>query len=108
MRIETDLKVKGAPSGSSEGEGSLNGIGGVKGRINLPKKWFAPYYLDAGTGQAKLTYQFMGGVGYQFEKVSTIMGYRYLKWTFDHDDNFGRALKEQILQGPYAGIVVRF
>jgi hypothetical protein len=108
LRMDADLSADALDLDLDEAEGSMNGIAGVKGMINLPKQWFATYYLDAGTGEAQLTYQLMGGVGYQFEKVTAAVGYRYLKWKFDQDDDLGEAFNELILQGPYAGVMFRF
>jgi hypothetical protein len=106
--VSTSLGPLPLPLDLDRAEGTWNGIAGIKGNIKLPKQWFANYYLDAGTGEAKLTYQLMGGVGYKFEKVSAIAGYRYIKWKFDRDDKLGRIFKELILQGPYAGVLFRF
>jgi hypothetical protein len=39
-------------------------IVGVKGRVNLGSSWFVPYYADVGTGDAHLTWQGIGGIGY--------------------------------------------
>ena len=40
---------------------------GVKGDINLTDKWYAPYYLDVGTGDSDFTWQIVAGVGYRFD-----------------------------------------
>ena len=53
--------------------GSLNlgvtkveGIGGVKGRINIPNsKFYLPFYLDAGGGSVPFTWQAYAGVAYK-------------------------------------------
>ena len=64
---------------------SLNrwdGIVGVKGRANLgaERKWFVPYYADVGTGQTKLTWQAVTGLGYQFDWGALALTYRYLDY----------------------------
>jgi hypothetical protein len=108
LRLDAEASIDPLDLDLDEATGSLNGIVGVKGKINLPKQWFSTYYIDAGTGQARLTYQLMGGVGYQFEKLAAVVGYRYLNWEFDSDDKLGGIFNEIILQGPYAGVSFRF
>ena len=67
--------------------GSLNlgvtkveGIGGVKGRINIPNsKFYLPFYLDAGGGSVPFTWQAYAGVAYKAVTwLDVSVGYRYL------------------------------
>ena len=62
-----------------------NAIIGAKGRFTFGDRhqWFAPYYLDVGTGQANLTWQALGGVGYSFsQQGDVILLWRYIDWHF--------------------------
>jgi len=59
-------------------------IVGVRGRARLGGgDWFVPYYLDIGTGQSDLTWQAMGGIGYQFRWGEVIGAYRHMDYRFD-------------------------
>jgi hypothetical protein len=60
--------------------GSLwNGIGGIRGRFNVPNsKFFFPCYLDAGGGGVPFTWQAYAGVGYQAGIADLSLGYRWL------------------------------
>jgi hypothetical protein len=63
-----------------------DGIVGIKGAFALGKGWFIPYYADIGTGESKLTWQMLGGVGYRYEWFSIRGVYRYLDYDLDKDD----------------------
>jgi len=39
-----------------------------------------PYYADVGTGQTKLTWQAVTGLGYQFDWGALALTYRYLDY----------------------------
>jgi hypothetical protein len=106
LYINTDIDVDIGPVtlGLDHSDSSWNGIVGVMGYINMPKQWYASYYADMGTGEAKSTYQVMGNFGYKFENLVVVAGYRYVEWNFDQDDNFGDLLDEFILQGPFVGM----
>lgn len=109
--IETSVKLTaGGPLGNaqkvsvSESDHVWDGIVGAKGQLRLTDSWFVPYYADVGTGQSDLTYQLFSGVGYQFDRVDAILGWRYTKWKFDDDT----MLKDLDLNGPMAGLRYRF
>lgn len=104
LKADMDIDVGPFTFGMDGSEHSWNGIVGAMGYIHMPKQWYASYYADVGTGDAKLTYQIMGNVGYKFEKTVLVAGYRYMAWTFDRDDNFGSIIDEFILQGPFVGM----
>jgi hypothetical protein len=63
-----------------------DGIVGIKGSFALGKGWFVPYYADIGTGESKLTWQMLGGVGYRYEWFSISGVYRHLEYDLDKDD----------------------
>jgi hypothetical protein len=56
---------------------------GVKGRFVFgeDRKWFAPYYLDVGTGDSDRTVQAMAGLGYSFGWGDVVGAWRYLDYT---------------------------
>lgn len=84
--------VPGLPPAARSGTATVSinqwdAIAGVKGRINLgtDRKWFLPYYIDVGTGQSRLTWQAVAGIGYQFGWGSVIAAWRYLDYDFKSD-----------------------
>jgi len=81
-----------------------DGIVGLKGEVILAKNWSLPFYLDVGTGETDLTWQAVGSLAYKFEKIDVVVGYRYLEWNFDDNDIFD----DLNINGPYAGIKIRF
>jgi len=83
----------------------------VAGRLILPfadgtSPWFASLYGDVGGGpNGDLTFQFFGGIGYDFSKaIGAFAGYRYLNISHSagrFDYRFGQ-------QGPMLGVALRF
>ena len=62
-------------------------------------------YADIGAGGSDLTYQFMGGVNWEFNEGYTAkIGYRYLYW--DYED--GGTVWDMTASGPYLGLGIRF
>jgi opacity protein-like surface antigen len=83
----------------------LDGIVGIKGNVNLDKKWYVPYYADIGTGDSAFTWQGLAGVGYKISKVvDVVAAYRYLYWKFE--DN--KVLDKLDFSGPLVGMIFRF
>ncbi|MGD8629712.1 MAG: hypothetical protein PVH38_03370 [Gammaproteobacteria bacterium] len=77
-----------------------SGIIGVRGKADLAEHWYLQYYLDAGAGQkSSNTWQALAGVGYQFQKLDAVLGYRYLTYDIDSGD-----LEDITIKGPYAGV----
>jgi len=102
---ELTLSVGGAPLPTARQSGSVwDGVIGVKGNVNVTKKWYLPYYLDAGTGQSDLTWQAAGGVGYRFNCCDVVLVYRHMYWDFKSDS----ALKDISFSGPALGGVFKF
>jgi hypothetical protein len=94
-------------SGSSKVElSNWDGIVGVKGRLALSadRKWFAPYYLDVGAGESKLTWQALGGVGYAFPWGDVLAAWRYL----DYQMKSGNAIQSLNFNGPSVSAVFRW
>ncbi len=79
-------------------------IVGVKGEATFgsDRKWFVPYYLDIGTGQSKFTWQGIVGVGYAFNKTTSVVGaWRYLDYEMDSGD----PIQSVNFNGPLIGVV---
>jgi hypothetical protein len=84
----------------SESGGNWDGILGLRGHAKLGGKWYLPYHLDIGAGDAKLTWQGMAAIGYSFSRIDVAAGYRYLEWDFDDRPIFDNLA----IHGPFAGI----
>ena len=82
-----------------------DGIVGVRGRFKLGEgNWFAPYYLDVGGGDSKLTWQAIAGVGYSYHWGDIVLAYRYLSY-----EQGGNKLLEDFNVGGFAlGVNFRF
>jgi opacity protein-like surface antigen len=68
--------------------------------------WFASIYGDVGGGpNSDLTWQFFGGLGYDFNKtIAGFAGYRYLE--IQHSTgNYSFRINQQ---GPMVGVAFRF
>lgn len=92
-------------AGSLEADDTYwDAIVGVKGRAKLgaERKWFIPYYLDVGTGESKLTWQAMGGLGYAFGSWDLFAAWRYL----DYEFKSGSKVEDLNFNGP--GVAVQF
>jgi hypothetical protein len=87
-------------------EGVWDGIIGVKGRYTFgdDRKWFVPFYLDAGTGQSQLTWQISGGFGYSYSWGSAFATWRYLDYKFPS----GKALDNISMSGPMLAVALRW
>ena len=80
---------------------------GFKGRFELGKHWFVPYYADIGGFgiNDEFNWQAFGGIGYHFSELfSMVLGYRHLEYDF-HDD---KLIKDLSLSGGQLGFVFRF
>jgi hypothetical protein len=81
-------------------------IVGVKGRAGFGSdgRWFAPYYFDIGTGESRLTWQAMAGVGYTFPWGDVVGAWRYL----GYDMKSGSSIQDLSFNGPMAGVTFRW
>jgi len=93
-------------TGSAElGVDLWDGIVGVRGSARFgDEKWFVPYYLDAGAGTSKFTWQALLGIGYSFSWGDLLLVYRYL--SFEQDDE--RPVQHLYFSGPALGATFRF
>ena len=110
FRIEFDVTIDidpvspGEPTTSQKKSPSVSqwdGIAGVRGYYNLSDKWFVPYSVNVGAGESDLTWGGTAGLGYRFNELSTVFGWRYLSYDVGSDT----LLKELTLNGPFAGVV---
>jgi hypothetical protein len=81
-----------------------DGIVGLNGRVALNQGWFAPFYLDVGTGESSLTWQAMGGVGYGFNWGDLTLTYRHLSY----DQGSDKLIQNLSFSGPEFGLALHF
>jgi hypothetical protein len=81
-----------------------DGLVGVSGQYNLTKRWYVPFLADVGTGDSRLTWQAGAAIGYHFNSVDAVFGYRHLAWDFKG----GGALEDLFVTGPYVGVKFSF
>jgi hypothetical protein len=82
-------------------------IVGFKGKFELGKKWYLPYYFDIGgfSVSSDLTLQAFAGIGYRFcDWFSMMLGYRYLYYDFGDS----KLVKDLNLYGPTLGFSFTF
>lgn len=93
-------------AGSAEtGVDVYDGVVGVRGRVALAgSPWFVPFYLDAGTGTSKFTWQGLVGIGYAFGWGDVLMVYRQLAF----DENGAGGVQHLSFSGPALGATFRF
>jgi len=100
--------VNGLPSRTGSTSQSVDlwdGVVGVRGSARLGTgKWFVPYYLDAGAGTSRFTWQAMLGAGYSFNWGDLLLVYRYL--SFEQGDN--QAVQRLTFSGPALGATWHF
>ena len=91
----------------SVGQGTdlWDGIVGLRGNAGFGGgKWFVPYYLDAGAGTSKFTWQALLGAGYSFGWGDLLLVYRYL--SFEQGDN--HPVQHLYFSGPALGATFHF
>jgi hypothetical protein len=84
---------------------SVDAIVGVKGKVGLgPQgRWFLPYYVDVGTGDADRTSQAVLGIGFTTKRGEVFGTYRYLDYDMQNDS----LLSDLELGGPAIGVAFR-
>jgi hypothetical protein len=93
-------------SGSvGQGVDLWDGVVGFRGSARFGGgKWFVPYYLDAGAGTSKFTWQTMLGVGYSFGWGDLLLVYRYLSF----EQGAEHPVEHVYFSGPALGATFRF
>jgi hypothetical protein len=91
---------------TSQSADIVNGFAGVRGRIAMTQdgRWYVPFYLDAGTGSSKVTWQAMTGVGYVMKWADVSLAYRYLAFHGSND----QLMQTVRMSGPSLGATFRF
>jgi hypothetical protein len=96
-----------ARSGTAEVSATnWDAIIGVRGRARFggDLRWFVPYYADIGTGNSKLTWQALAGLGYSFGWGEVMAAWRYL----DYEFKSGEPLQSMTFNGVAVGVSFRF
>ena len=104
--VEGKLEPSFLPVKFSEREDFIDPIVGIRGKFELGKKWYLPYYFDIGgfSVSSDLTSQGFAGIGYHFSDLfSMVLGYRYLY--YDFGDKF---VKDMTLHGVLLGFGFTF
>jgi hypothetical protein len=81
----------------------IDGIVGVKGKLNLEGNWSLPYYLDIGAGGSDFTWQTFSGIDYKLDQMNLYAGYRYLQWELNE-----KVIDNMNLSGPIIGVNYNF
>ena len=107
LEATIEASVVGGPGPGTEREVSdlgnvLDGIVGIRGQQNLTGNWYLRYLLDVGAGDSDMTWQVVGGVGYQLKRWDLTAVYRHIEWEFDSDSE----LEDLNFSGP--GFLAQF
>jgi hypothetical protein len=84
----------------------VDGFAGVRGRVSITSdgRWFLPFYLDAGAGSSKFTWQALTGVGYSMKWGDLSLTYRYLAF-YGSGDQLVQTLR---FNGPSVNATFKF
>jgi len=108
LRWDFAAEVESLPTrtGSAGQEVNLwDGVIGLRGSARLGAgRWFVPYYVDAGAGTSRFTWQALAGVGYSFRWGDLVLVYRYL--SFEQGDD--QPVQRLEFAGPALGATFRF
>jgi hypothetical protein len=111
LKWHIDGTIAGLPLPGRDGRGSVsdtnwNGIVGVKGQLRFgdDARWFIPYYVDVGTGDADVTWQALGGIGYTFDWGDLVAVWRYLDYNMPSSD----AVSDLYVSGAAVGVTFHF
>ena len=97
--------LPGRTGSAEQGVDLYDGVVGLRGNARFGGgKWFVPYYLDAGAGTSKFTWQGMLGVGYSFGWGDLLLVYRYLSF----EQGAEHELQRLSFAGPALGATFRF
>jgi opacity protein-like surface antigen len=91
---------------SRHSETLWDGVIGVKGRYAFGpgSRWSAPFYVDVGTGESKLTWQVAAGVSYAYPWGELSLMWRYLAYEMKS----GRSIQDLDFNGPMLGATFRW
>ena len=90
--------LPGTAGRSEVSDTNWDAVVGVTGaaRLGTERRWVVPYYFDIGTGQSKLTWQALAGLGYAFDWGTVSAAWRYLEYEY----KAGYPLESMQLSGP--------
>jgi hypothetical protein len=111
-RLKTALDWSlGSPTGGHAATGSvaatkdlIDGVVGVRGRASIGGNWDFRYYVDAGAGSSRFTYQAVAGLGYQFNWGDVVVGYRHLAYAVRSD----KPISDISFSGPQIALGFKF
>lgn len=89
----------------SESEQWVDGVVGLRLKVNLPSSFYATTIGFLGRGASRYEWDVFGGLGYDFnERFSAFAGYRAMKVDYRNGSFVYNALQ----QGPVLGLMARF
>jgi hypothetical protein len=106
-KLDVNMDIVGPLTTRSVGgdESWTDAVVGVRGLYPVADQVTLMGYADVGGGGSDLTYQFMGGVNWEFKKDFTAKaGYRYLSWDYENDGT----VWDMSASGPYLGLGIKF
>jgi hypothetical protein len=110
LKTKLDWQLSG-PTGGLATEGGveqtkdfLDGVVGVRGNASLGGNWDFRYYVDAGAGSSRFTWQALAGVGYRFVWGDAVLGYRHLAYDLHND----RPISDIKFSGPQFEVGFKF
>ncbi len=117
IRASTDWQLAGDVAGPGPGQ-SFSRVGGISDRVDLwdgiigirgvvglgSGGWAVPYYLDAGAGSSRFTWQGTAGIEYRFAWGDVQLSYRYIYYNMDSSG----LLQGVSFSGPGVGVNFRF
>lgn len=100
------ISIPGRSGAKKVSESYWDGIVGLKGRYAFgdDRRWFAPFYVDVGTGQTKFTWQAAAGLGYAYHWGEVYGMWRYL----DYNNKSGEPVEDMSFNGPQLGVTFRW
>ncbi len=88
----------------SESGSRWDALVGVRAQYDFSDRWYIPYYADVGTGESDYVVDLLGGVGYRFQRLDLLAGWRYMKYDFGDD----WVMKTMTINGPLVGVEFSF
>jgi hypothetical protein len=111
LDLDTDLFLElqslgpGQSRAISDSLSTWDAIVGLNGHASVGERWYLPYYVDVGTGDSKLTWQAVAGIGFRAGSVVDLaLVYRHLEWDFDST----RLIDDINFSGPTLGVIFRW
>jgi hypothetical protein len=100
------ITLPGRSGGSEVSPTNWDAIVGATGRYRFGEglRWFAPYYVDAGAGNSRFTWQVVLGLGHSLGWGDIVAAWRYA----DYDFKSGEPVQTLTLSGPAVGVSFRF